>query len=555
MLTDDLERGRECFRTRRWQEAFAALTIADGAASLAASDLELLATSAHLTGREADYAAALDRAHHAHVADGERRRAARCAFWLCLQAMLRGQAGPMEGWLARARRLLEGEAQETPEHGYLLIVAAQCHANGGEWEAACKTADSAAAIGERHIDRDLIACARHVKGRTLIRHSLVHEGVVLLDEVMIEVTSGELSPIMTGLLYCSVIEGCQEVLAWRRASEWTNALSRWCAQQSQLVAFTGVCLAHRAEILALQGNWDAALEEARCAATRALESASLRTAAAAYYQQAEVHRMRGDARAAEDAYQEASQLGAEPQPGLALLRLAQGRAEIAHTALRRLVITESDQLQRMRYLPAYIAALLALGNIAQAADACRDLDDAAARYRSGPPGALDALAAQALGEIDIVSGRPEAALVSLRHACRLWQQMEAPYALARTRVLVARACRALNDEESCALELQAARATFEKLRAADDLANALALSAPSASAPRDIARGSCPLTDREVEVLRLVAAGKTNKAVARQLCISERTVDRHLSKIFNKLDVPSRTAAAAYAFSHNLIGG
>jgi DNA-binding CsgD family transcriptional regulator len=310
-----------------------------------------------------------------------------------------------------------------------------------------------------------------------------------------------------------------------------------------MVAFTGVCRVHRAEIMQLQGAWRDAIEEARRARERA-EGVNQQALAAAFYQQAEVHRLRGEFAAAERAYRSASQWGAEPQPGLALLRLGQGRTDAAAAALRRALSATTDRLQRTRLLPAYIEIMLAAGDIQEARGACRELADVS---ESIDTGVLGAMTAHACGAVDLADGDARAALGSLRRAFEVWQRIEAPYLAARVRVLAGLACRALGDREGASLELDAARAVFEQLGAAPDLARIDSLTRDAASGQRH------GLTPRELQVLRLVAAGKTNKAIAAELCLSEKTVDRHVSNIFTKLDVPSRAAATAFAYEHKLI--
>ncbi len=252
-MLDQLERGRECHRRRAWSDAYQSLLLADQVASLGVEDLERLAISAYLIGRDDDFLRALDRAHHVYLDAGEDARAARCAFWSGLHLFLRGEMGRGTGWLARAQRLLQHEKHDCVERGYLLLPVAEQHIAAGDCEAAYATAIRAVEIGERFAEADLIACARHVQGRAIMQRGQVEVGLALLDEAMVAVTTGELSPIMTGLIYCSVIEACQQVYALGRAREWTSALAEWCKEQPQMVTFTGTCLVHRAEIMQLHG--------------------------------------------------------------------------------------------------------------------------------------------------------------------------------------------------------------------------------------------------------------------------------------------------------------
>jgi DNA-binding CsgD family transcriptional regulator/TolA-binding protein len=538
-----LECGREHYELRAWADAYNALSLADQETPLGAEDLERLALAAYLIGRDEDYLRTLERAFSAHVNAGESARAARCAFWLGFRLMMRGEMGRATGWFARAQRLLDRDARECAERGYLLTPVVEQYLESGDYEAAYAAAAEAAAIGERCGDPDLIACARHQQGRARLQQAQVQAGLALLDETMVMVTAGELSPLVTGLMYCSVIQACQEVYAIDRSREWTAALAQWCDGQPDMVAFAGVCQVHRAEIMQLQGAWPDAIEAARRACARS-QGIDRRATAAAFYQQAEVHRLKGEFAAAEEAYRSASDFGLEPQPGLALLRVAQGRTDAAASALRRIAGTTVDRLKRMSLLPAYIEIMLAAGAVQDARNACRELEDIARCFDTEVPGAM---AGQARGAVQLGEGDAQAALGSLRYAFEVWQRIEAPYAAARARVLIGLACRALGDEDGAGLEIDAAKSVFERLGAAPDLARIALL---TKGTPAGDTHG---LTPRELQVLRLVAAGKTNAAVAVELFLSERTVERHLSNIFTKLDLSTRTAATAWAYERGLI--
>ena len=535
---DMLERGRECYRRRAWGEAYESLALADRVAPLGVADLELLALSAYLIGRDDEYLKALERAYQAQVDAGERVRAAQCAFWLGFRLGFRGETGRATGWLGRAQRLLDGEAS-TCVDGYLLLPIAEQHV-GADGEAAYATAARAAEIGERFRDADLIACARHVQGRVRLRQGRVADGLAQLDEVMVGVVAGELSPLVTGLMYCSVIDACQQVYALGRAREWTSALTRWCEEQPEMVAFNGLCRVHRAEIMQLHGDWPDAIDEARRARDRC-QGVNRQFAGAALYRQGEVHRLRGELAAAEEAYRGASEWGWEPLPGLALLRLAQGRADAAAGAIRRAVGATTDPLRRTTLLPAYVEIILATGEVDEARRACEELEELARRFDADP---LRAMAAYARGAAELAADAARAALGPLRRAWEIWHRLDVPYEAARARVLLGQAFCALGDEDGGRLELDAARRVFEQLGAAPDLAGA---------SPDQRSGHPHGLTARELQVLRLVAAGGTNKAIAAELFLSEKTIDRHVSNIFTKLDVSSRTAATAYAYEHKLV--
>lgn len=517
-----------------WGDAYRSLTRAE---PLDADDLERLATAAYMLGREDEYLDALERAHHAHLEAGAALRAVRCAFWLSMTQLMRGERGRSEGWFARAERLLERETGECVERGYMLLRDVVNRHASGDHEAALGTAANAAAIAERFADADLLALAVHEQGLCLIRLGRVADGLRMLDEAMIAAVGAELSPIVTGLVYCSVIDGCQEIYALRRAQEWTAALSHWCEEQPDMVAFTGRCLVHRAEILQLHGAWQDALDEARRAGGRLT-----RAAGQAAYRRGELHRLRGELGEADEAYREANRHGTQPQPGLAVLRLAQGHGDAALAAIRRALSETSDPVARIRLLPAAVEIMLAADEHDMARAACTELAQLEPRFASV---LLAALAAGARGAVDLASGDARAALTALRRSERAWEDIGAPYERARVCVLIGLACRALGDADSAALELESAHDVFVALQAAPDAARVDGL----LSRPQPV-HG---LTPRELEVLRLVAAGETNKAIAATLVLSERTVDRHVSNIFAKLGISSRTAAAAYAYRHELV--
>jgi DNA-binding CsgD family transcriptional regulator len=539
----ELERGREAYSAEAWSDAYASLSAADRADPLGAGDLELLATCAYMVGGEAEYRELLERAHRAHLKAGAELAALRCAFWIGVTLASHGEIGRASGWLRRAWRLLEHQGGDRVERGYLLLPAVFEQGASGDWEAAAVTAGEAAAIGERFGDSDLFALAAHEQGGILIKLGRLAEGLGLLDEAMVAVTAGELSPIVAGIVYCGVILACRDAHEVRRAREWTAALSAWCARQPDLVAFTGRCLVHRAEIMQLEGAFSDALEEARRAAERCFQGENSPAAGEARYRQAEIHRVRGDFGAAEDAYREASRLGREPQPGLSLLRLAQGEPDAAASAIRRVVGETAEAGDRAGILPAYIEIMLAVDDVEAARAASRELESIA---RGQETGALGALAAQGRGAVDLAAGDAAGALTALRRAGELWRQLKAPYEAARVRELAGRACQLLGDGDTAVLELEASRAVYAELGASADLARLRLLG----ERPGGDARG---LTERELEVLRHVAAGETNKAIAAELVLSERTVDRHVSNIFAKLGVSSRTAAAACAYKHRLV--
>jgi DNA-binding CsgD family transcriptional regulator len=542
---DLLQRGRDAYADGAWADAYGSLGRADRAEALTAGgDLELLATCAYMVGQEEEYLATLERAHRVHLDADRPARALRCAFWIGVNHARRGEMGRAGGWLGRARRLLDAEPDSSVEHGYLMLPSAFEREGRGEWEAAAAIAAEAAEIGERCGDPDLAALAGHEHGHILIRLGRIEEGLTRLDEAMLAASAGELSPIVTGIVYCGVILACQEAHEVRRAREWTAALTQWCRRQPEMVAFTGRCLVHRAEIIQLEGAWEEALTEARRAAERCLEGENVPAAGEALYRQGELHRLSGDLEAADDAFREASAHGREPQPGLALLRLAQGSADTAVAAIARSLEEAVEPGRRVALLPACVEIMLATGDTAAARRASAEIERLA---RGSEGNALGAIAAHAAARVQLAEGDPQVALASLRRAETAWRELAAPYEAASVRESIGIACRALGDEDTAVLEFEAAREAFETVGAAPDAARLeRQLGASGAERPHG-------LSERELEVLRLVAGGSSNRQIADALVISEHTVARHLQNIFAKLGVSSRTAASAFAFEHDLV--
>jgi DNA-binding CsgD family transcriptional regulator len=549
--TDGLTRGREAFERHQWTDAYAKLSAVETA--LGHEDLERLAMAAYLVGR---YDASIDvwtRAHHECLRLGDTTRAARCVFWMAFGLLEKRDVARAAGWLARGRHLLDDGKRDCVERGYLLLPGALQKMAQGDAAAAYGDFEDAATIGDRFLDPDLRALGQLGRGQALTQLGETARGVALFDEAMAAVTCGEVSPIVAGIIYCCVLEACMEVFDLGRAREWTAAMSRWCASQPDLVPYRGHCLVHRAEIMQLRGAWPDAMGEAEQACERLSGEP---TVGGAFYRQAEIHRLRGEFANAEEAYREASRCGREPWPGLALLRLAQGQVDAAEAAIRRAVDEARDRATmptqpvnpywRSATLPdelaSFIEIMLSAGDVPAARAAVDELS-AIAATRGAP--FLHALSAHATGAVLLAEGNAPAALGTLRRAWAEWYALEAPYHAARVRVLIALVCRTLGDADSAEVELDAARQIFQQLGARPDLRRLEVLSARRAELDT--------LSPREVEVLRLVAAGKSNHAIATELVISGHTVRRHLQNIFAKLNVSSRTAAAAFAFERGLI--
>lgn len=538
-----LNQGREAIRQRSWSDAFEHLLNADESGALQPEDVEQLATAAYLIGRDAESVDLWIRAHHAFLERGSVEQAVRCAFWLAISLLGKGDAARAAGWIARAQRLLDDGEHDCVEQGYMLLPQAIRCVSSGDPVEGLEIFTRIAEIGERFRDDDLIIFARHGRGRALMRMGQIEDGVILLDEAMAAVEAGDVSPMVAGSIYCSVIEACQEIYDLRRAQEWTAALTRWCEAQPDLVPYRGQCRVRRAEIMQRHGAWPDALNEAEQACALLARPPGVPAAGDAFYQIAEVYRLRGEFGKAEQAYREAGKWSRKARPGFALLRLAQGDADAAAATITRILEDTSKPVSRSEILPAYVEIMLARDDLQAARAAADELKEIADAFESP---FIQAVAAHTEGAVLVAQGENQPALGVLRSAWTAFSGLEAPYEAARVRVLLGLACRELGDDDGAELDFEAAREIFDQLGAASDVARIDDLIG------RDRTRSAHGLSPREVEVLRLVASGEANKSIAAQLFISERTVERHLSNIFAKLNVSSRTAAAAFAFEHGL---
>lgn len=534
-----VDRAREAVARGAWSDVYDMLHTVDPS-ELLARDLEALADAAWWVSRFAESLEFRQKAYAAYAAEGDDLGAAGVAARLAIEHFVRDEPSVGAGFLMSARRHADA-VPEGAEHGFLAMVEATVARFSGDTERAIELADRAVSIGQRMGNRDLVAMSLHTKGLALIDTGRVAEGLPFMDEAMAAVVAGDLSPYFTGIVYCALIGACLELSDVRRAGEWSDAARLWCETLPSSAPFPGMCRVNRAEVARLRGQWSEAEAEA-VLASEELEPVEPGLAASALVQVAEIRRRTGDLAGAERAFARAQELGANPQPGVALLQLAQGKVEAARTALRLALATEHQRARRARLLAADVPAAIAAGALDEARAAADELAALAAESRTP---AFDASAAMAAGAVHLAEGDALAALERLRRAVAAWRDLRLPYETAQARALQGRALRAGGDEDGARVELRAALASFERLGAAPDAKETARL----LGAPEALPSG---LTPREAEVLRLVAAGKTNRDIAVELVISEHTVARHLQNMFVKLGVSSRAAATAYAYEHGL---
>lgn len=495
-------------------------------------------------GRADEYVRVVETIYEARLAQGQLAEAAMVALEAAVTSFLRGHEAQGSGWMGRAHRLVE-ELPESAVHGYVCyVMEVEGGLGGGDLEGVITAAEEVRRIGREHGDENLVAGGLVGEGRARLKLGAVAEGAPLLDEAMVAVLQENLDPEWAGNIYCHLMAACHEIADIGRAGEWTEATARWLSDLPAAVLFTGICRVHRSQVLQLRGEWTRAETEAETVCAD-LADLSIATVAEAHYQLGEIGRLRGDLGAAEAAYQQARERGRDPQPGLALLRLAQGRADIAVAGIGVAVRGAPDRITRARLSGAQVEIAIATGDLETAQMACADLESAADAY--GTSG-LEAAALHWRGALMLEQGRPDEALPALRAACRRWHDVHARYDAARACVLLARAYREVGDEDAAGSELASAERCFRWLGADLDLREATAL-ASMQPGRQDIPGG---LTAREAHVLALVATGGTNRDVAEMLTLSEKTIERHLSNIFAKLDVSTRTEAAAFAYRHDM---
>ncbi len=536
-----LKDAREAAARYDWALAYEAFGTMDPA-TLEPSDLEAFADAAWWNFQLPESIDLRQKAHAGYVAAGNVRAAARVAWFLFFDYIIPGETSVAMGWLKRAQRHLT-DLDECIEHGLIALAEARVAFDRGDLDRALELADRVVTIGERFRDRDAVGLGLDAKGRFLVARGEVERGMELLEEAMTAVIAGEVSPFVRGWMFCDVLGTCMQIADLRRANQWTDAATAWSASMRTSSPFTGICRVHRVEVAVLRGEWETAESEA----LRAAQEMATRVpplAGEAMYMLGEICRRRGDVASAEEAFTRAHEMGRDPQPGLALIRLAQGKGDAAAAGLRNALWgTPGPNLPRATLLAAQVEVDLARGDLTSARAAADQLDAMAAAIGSELVGAMGTTARAA---VHLAAGEIEPGFATSVAAFRSWQELRLPYETAHARLLVADASKRGGDEERARLELDAARAAFERLGAKVDARRA-------AERLRDSSELPAGLSAREVEVLKLVAAGKTNREIAAEMVISEHTVSRHLQNIFAKLGVSSRAAATAFAFENQLV--
>ena len=532
-------------KVENWTEVYNQLLKAGKEHPLHPKELEKLALAAYLTGRDTESFQVLKHAHQSYAELGMTEKAVSCAFWLGLMYMNAGEMAISSGWFARGERLLNDlHRQDCPEKNLLLIPQALGELSAGHAAKAQQIFEVVASAGEQFQNIDLIALGRLGLGQSMIQQGKIAEGIKLLDETMITLETEDVFPLVNGIVYCAIIETCRKVWDLERAQEWTAALSRWCEAQPDLVPFRGECLIRRAEIFQFHGEWPKALKETIDACDLLSQNYGRPAAGEAYYRQAELQRLLGNFTAAEKSYHDAAKRGRNPQPGLSLLRLAQGQTEAAKTSIRNTLQETKDPKRRAELLPVFVNILI---EAKQTEDAIKNVRELCFIARDFNMPYLIAICAYSQGKVAYAKGDIPTALEQLQKALKFWNSLNLPYETAFTRELKGIVYREVNDIDNSKAELMAAAWLYEQLGAIPDLERLERLLNGKDQSE------TYGLSLRELQVISLVASGKTNKLVADELFISERTVDRHVSNIFNKLGVSSRVEATAFALKNHIL--
>ena len=456
-----VETARDALQRHAWQDAYDALIEADRQVSLTGESLYLLASAAYWTAHPDETVEALERSYGAYLKEGDLANAAMLAFRVAEQHGMRMAFSQAQGWAATAERLADTHP-EWPVRGWLEWMKGLMAWFQADFETAVDQYDKAMEIASRTGDRDLHGMSLHDKGHALCLLGRVKEGTALLDEAMTAVVGGELGPEAAGYVYCGMIGICSKLGDYRRAAEWTEATLRWCERQS-VPAFPGICRIHKAELMRLHGSLTQAEEEALMACEELPHFNLVSGLGPANYEIGEIRRIVGDFRGSEEAFTRAYEFGFPPQPGLSLLRLAQGKVEAAGAGIRQaLAEAGGNHCMQVRLLAAQVEIAVAAGDLDTAASGADQLESIVREYDAT---ALHARAAGVRGAVLLAQGDLARALPQLRRAQKGWQEVDAPNEAAEVRVLLGRTLRALGNDEDAILELKAARATFERLGA------------------------------------------------------------------------------------------
>lgn len=539
IISSDLDAGRTAAADRRWADALELLARVDARAGLAASDLEVLATAALLRGEPRASLDALSRAYSAHLGVQDTAGAARSAGWLALNFIEQGDFTNSVLWAARAMRIVHAMAEPGALAGFVRLAPAVGQLGSGNAAEAIRSFEEILDVAEREGDREVAAITRLGLGKSLIEDGSPADGFACLDQAMAAVAAGDVPPLPSGVIACASISDALLAFDLERADAWTAVLKRWCGEQPQLIAFSGQCHALEAALLLVRGAWAEASTAVDLALSR-FRAGDYRAIWGAPYQLGELARLRGAFHSAEESYRRAAESGWEAQPGLSLLHLALGRTGRAQEEIRRSA-AGADPVTRRFLLPALIEIEVAAGDPVAARRALEEFRGASLDTASPM---RDAAVATADARVLLAEGRAADALEAARAAAHAWDAVGARYEAARSRVLAGLALRSLGHAEDARADVEAARAVFLDLGAEPALADLAALTGD---------RRVGALTPRELEVLRLVSTGLTNRGIGARLSLSEKTVARHVANIFGKLGISSRAAATAYAYENGLV--